>query len=278
MSIIWTAPVPRPLWRQPVALIALGWLSLVSVGAIAAPIIAPAGPLAANVSRSLQAPSADAVLGTDFMGRDILSRLVWGGRWTLGTGLAGLAIAVGVGFPIGLTAGFFGGRTETATMRVADALLAFPGLLLALALTALFGPGIKATTIAIGLAAAPAYARVTRSVVAEIRAQTYIEAARALGASDSRLLMHHILPNAAAPLIAFAAVQLGWVLLNSAALNFLGLGAPPGTPEWGAMLAEGRDYLRDAPWASLFPGLALTLTVLAANLIGDGIQEALRAR
>ena len=197
---------------------------------------------------------------------------------TLGMGLLALAVAVGLGLPAGMVAGTFGGRTEGVLMRLVDALLAFPSLLLAMAVVALMGPGVGSVAVAVGLAAAPAYARVARSAALEVRAQPYVDAARALGSSEWRVLVRHVLPNAAPPLVAFAATQLGWVLLNGAALNFLGLGAPPGTPEWGAMLAEGRGYLRDAPWVSTFPGLALTLTVLAANLVGDGLQEALRPR
>ncbi|HIQ01475.1 MAG TPA: ABC transporter permease [Anaerolineales bacterium] len=137
------------------------------------------------------------------------------------------------------------------------------------------GPGLTSVAVAVGLAAAPPYARLARSVALEVRAQPYIEAARAVGATPWRIALRHVLPNGAPSLIAFATAQLGWVLLNGAALNFLGLGAPPGTPEWGAMVAEGRAYLRDAPWVSSFPGLALTLTVLATNLLGDGLQETL---
>jgi ABC-type dipeptide/oligopeptide/nickel transport system permease subunit len=163
-------------------------------------------------------------------------------------------------------------------MRLVDALLAFPGLLLAMAAVAVLGPGLGSVSFAAGLSAAPAYARMARSATVEVRAQPYVEAARALGGSGWRTIARHILPNTIAPLLAFAATQLGWILLNGAALNFLGLGAPLGTPEWGAMLSEGRGYLRDAPWVSTFPGLALTLTVLAANLLGDGLQEALQAQ
>jgi peptide/nickel transport system permease protein len=241
-----------------------------------APLLAPAGPLAADTDRALLQPGPGGILGTDLLGRDVLTRLIWGGRWTLGMGLVALIITVGLGLPTGLVAGLFGRRTEAVLMRLVDALLAFPSLLLAMAVLAVLGPGMNSVAVAVGLAAAPAYARVARSAALDVREQPYIEAARALGSSEWRILVRHVLPNAAGPLMAFAATQLGWVLLNGAALNFLGLGAPPGTPEWGAMLKEGRLYLRDAPWVSAFPGLALTLTVLAANLAGDGLQEALR--
>lgn len=164
---------------------------------------------------------------------------------------------------------------DVLLMRVVDGLLAFPGLLLAMAAVAVLGTGVGPVAVAVGLAAFPPYARIVRSVTREVRAQPYIDAARAVGCSPLRIAVRYILLNATPSLIAFAATQLGWILLNGAALNFLGLGAPPGVPEWGAMLSEGRRYLRDAPWASAFPGLALSSMVLAANLVGDGILEAL---
>ncbi len=276
--IEWASPARRSLLRQPATLVALVWLTLAGLGAGLASFLAPAGPLAADTTRGLLPPGPGGPLGTDLLGREVLARLLWGGRLTLGMGLLALAVAVGLGLPAGMVAGTFGGRTEGVLMRLVDALLAFPSLLLAMAVVALMGPGVGSVAVAVGLAAAPAYARVARSAALEVRAQPYVDAARALGGSEWRVLVRHVLPNAAPPLVAFAATQLGWVLLNGAALNFLGLGAPPGTPEWGAMLAEGRGYLRDAPWVSTFPGLALTLTVLAANLVGDGLQETLRPR
>jgi peptide/nickel transport system permease protein len=274
--IEWAAPARRPLLRQPVALAALAWLVLAVLGAGLAPLLAPAGPQVADPVRALLPPGPGGMLGADFLGRDVLARLLWGGRWTLEMGALALAVAVGLGLPVGLTAGSLGGRTDAALMRLVDALLAFPGLLLAMATVAILGAGLASVAVAVGLAAAPPYARLTRSVAVEVRGQPYVEAARTIGCSAWRIALRYILPNAASSLVAFAATQLGWVLLNGAALNFLGLGAPPGTPEWGAMLAAGRGYLRDAPWASVFPGLALTLTVLAANLVGDGLQEAMR--
>ncbi len=274
--IEWAAPTKRPLLRQPVALVALAWLTLVSLGTGLAPLLTLAGPQIADPVRALLPPGPGGVLGADFLGRDVLARLLWGGRWTLEMGTLALAVAVGLGLPVGLAAGSLGGRIDTALMRLVDALLAFPGLLLAMATVAILGTGLVSVAVAVGLAAAPPYARLTRSVAVEVRGQPYVEAAHAIGCSSWRIALRYILPNAAPSLIAFAATQLGWVLLNGAALNFLGLGVSPGTPEWGAMLAAGRGYLRDAPWASAFPGLALTLTVLAANLVGDGLQEAMR--
>ncbi|RLC78577.1 MAG: D,D-dipeptide ABC transporter permease [Chloroflexi bacterium] len=274
--IVWAAPAHRPLLRQPMTLLALAWLGLVALGVLLAPRLAPAGPSIVDPAHVLLPPGQGNPLGTDFLGRDILARLLWGGRWTLRMGALALMAAVGLGLPVGLAAGSLGGRTDAVLMRLVDALLAFPGLLLALAAVAILGTGLTAVAMAVGLAAAPPYARVVRSIALEVRGQPYVEAARAVGCSPWRIAVRHILPNALPSLIAFAATQLGWILLNGAALNFLGLGVPPGTPEWGLMLADGRGYLRDAPWASVFPGLALTLTVLAANLAGDGLQEALQ--
>jgi peptide/nickel transport system permease protein len=274
--IQWYAPIRRPFARQPLAVAALGWLVLAGLAALLAPALTRTGPLAADPGRALLPPAAGHPFGTDALGRDVLTRLIWGGRWTLRMGLIGLGLGVGLGLPVGLAAGALGGWLDQVLMRLVDALLAFPGLLLAMAVIALLGSGLTQVALAVGLAAFPAYARLARSAALEVRAQPYIDAARSVGASEWRILVHHVLPNSAAPLLAFAVVQLGWVLINGAALNFLGLGVAPGTPEWGAMLSEGRGFLRDAPWVSTFPGLALTTTVLAANLIGDGIQETLR--
>jgi len=276
--IDWTSSPRRPILRQPAVLAALCWLALVGLGVIFVQFVVSTDPMAADTARGLLPPGSGRLLGTDLLGRDVLARLLWGGRRTLGMAIAALAVAVGLGLPIGLAAGAFGGRVEALLMRLVEALLAFPSLLLAMAVVALLGPGVGSVAVAVGLAAAPAYARVARSAALEVLAQPYVDAARAVGCSQWRILARHVLPNAAATLVAFAATQLGWVLLNGAALNFLGLGVRPGIPEWGIMLAEGRGHLRDGPWVSAFPGLALTLTVLAANLVGDGVQEALRPR
>lgn len=267
-------PARRSTLLQSVVLVSLGWLGLVVLGAAVAPLLAPSGPLITDPPRALLPPGPGGILGTDFLGRSVGARLVWGGRVTLTMGTLALSLAVGLGLPIGLAAGSLAGWADGVLMRFVDALLAFPSLLLAMAVLAVLGTGVEAVAIAVGLAAAPAYARVVRSVSLEVRAQPYIEAARAVGCSHLRIAVRHILANAAPSLIAFACAQLGWVLIMAAALNFLGLGAPPGTPEWGMMLAEGRGYLRYAPWASVFPGLALTLTVLAANLAANAWQDA----
>ncbi|MBN1956032.1 MAG: ABC transporter permease [Anaerolineae bacterium] len=273
--IEWVAPRRRPLPRQPITLLALAWLLLVVAVAALAPLLPVADPQAIDSLHALQPPGIAHVLGTDFLGRDILARLLWGGRWTLQMGGLALSLAIGIGLPLGLAAGSGGGRVDALLMRLVDAWLAFPPLLLAMAVVAILGTGLVSVAVAVGIAAVPPYARVARSIAREVRAQPYIEAAWSIGCSPWRIAVRHVFPNALPSLVAFTATQLGWLLLNGAALNFLGLGAPLGVPEWGSMLAEGRGYLRAAPWASGFPGLALTLTVLAANLVGDGLQEAL---
>ena len=264
---------PRPPGRQPVVWLALLWLGAVILGAALAPYLAPAGPLVADPARALLPPGPGGLLGTDSLGRDVLTRILWGGRWTLAMGGIALALTVGIGLPTGLLAGSRGGTVDALLMRFLDAWLAFPGLLLAMTVVAILGPGLIPAAFGVGLSAAAPYARVTRTTARAIRAQPYIEAARAVGASPWRIAIRHILPNAAPTLIAFALTQLGRVLLSGASLNFLGLGAPPGTPEWGAMLDDGRAYLRVAPWIATFPGLTLTLTVLAANILGDRVQK-----
>jgi len=274
--IRWASHRPRPLQQQPAALLAAGWLTVAGLGALLAPVLAPAGPVIADPAHQFTPPGLGRLLGTDYLGRDVLARLLWGGRWTLGLGVVALSVSVGLGLPAGLAAGYLGRRADAVLMRLVDALLAFPSLLLAMAVVALLGRGLLSIALAVGLAAAPAYVRVARTTARDVRSRAYVEAGQALGSNTLRILVHHVIPNSAAPLLAFAATQLGWVLLNGAALSFLGLGASPTTPEWGAMLAEGRAYVRAAPWVSAFPGLALTLTVLAANLLSDGIQESLR--
>jgi len=262
-------PRRRATRIRPVALAALAWLVAMGAAAVLAPVLARGGPAVADPDRALLPPGSGSILGTDFLGREISVRLVWGARLTLAAGAAALSLAVGTGLPLGLTAGSLGGWVDAVLMRLVDGLLAFPALLLALALMAVLGMGLGSVAVAVGLVAAPAYARVARSIALEVRVQPYLEAARAIGCSPLRIAVRHILPNAAPTLIASAGAQLGSILLTVGALNFLGLGAAPGSPEWGMMLADGRGYLRQAPWASVFPGMALTLTVLAVNLLGD---------
>ena len=238
----------------------------------------PAIPSAPRRARPCSRRAPRYLLGTDQFGRDVASRVLYGARLSLTVGLIAVWIAVGVGAPIGLVSGFYGGRLDVFAMRVMDVLLAFPGILLALAIVSVLSPGLGNVMIAVGLAAVPTYARLTRASVLSARELLYVEAARAMGGRDRFILARYILPNVVAPLIVTSTLGLGTAILSAAALSFLGLGSPPPTPEWGRMLSEGRDYLREAWWISTFPGLAIMLTVLAMNLLGDGLRDVLDPR
>ena len=249
-------------------LLGLGLLALL------APWLAPSDPMI-PIAPPLSPPSTVHWLGVDHLGRDILSRLLFGARWTLGAALMAATIAAVPGITAGLFAGYLGGRVDTVVSRSLDVLLAFPRLLLALGIVALSGKGLPNVALATGLAGIPLLARVVRGAVLSTRSQTYIEAARAVGASDARIVRRHIWPNIAGTTLVVVTLQIGWAILDVAALSFLGLGPALGTPEWGTMLNEARIALRDAPWAAVVPGSALALTVLAVNLLGDALRDAL---
>ncbi len=250
-------------------------LLLISLGlaALLAPRLAPFDPMAL-VASPLTPPGATHLLGTDHLGRDVFSRLLYGGRWTLSAGLLAALVSAGPGVLLGLLAGYFEGSTDTFISRAMDVWLAFPRLLLALGIVALTGKGLFNVALATGLTGIPVVARVVRGATRSARRQTYIEAARALGAADGFILRKHVWPNVAGTAMVVVTLHAGWALLDVSALSFLGLGPPLGTPEWGAMLNEARTALRDAPWAALAPGLALALTVLGVNLLGDALRDA----
>ena len=256
-------------------LVILGALALLAIGA---PWLSPRDPIKTAPRTALQAPGSGYLLGSDQFGRDVASRVLHGARISLVVGLISVSIAVGIGAPIGLVSGYYGGRLDAVLMRVIDVLLAFPGILLALAIVSVLTPGLGNVMIAVGLAAVPTYARLVRASVLSAREQVYVEAARAIGGRDRAILTRYILPNVVAPLIVTGTLGLGTAILSAAALSFLGLGSQPPTAEWGRMLAEGRDYLREAWWISTFPGLGIMLTVLAMNLLGDGLRDLLDPR
>ena len=235
-------------------------------------------PIRTAPREALQPPGAQFVLGSDQFGRDVASRVLHGARVSLLVGVISVSIAVGLGAPIGLVSGYYGGRLDALIMRVIDVMLAFPGILLALAIVSVLSPGLGNVMIAVGLSAVPGYARLVRATVLSAREHLYVEAARALGGRDGAILVRDILPNVVAPLIVTATLGLGGAILSAAALSFLGLGSQPPQPEWGRMLSEGRDYLREAWWISTFPGLGILLTVLAMNLVGDGLRDVLDPR
>lgn len=254
------------------------WLALAILAAIVllaafAPLLAPHDPRAAVPGAERDAPSPEHLLGTDLLGRDVFSRVLYGGRRTLGVALLTLIVAVAPGLLIGLVAGYFRGWADALLMLFMDALLAFPSLLLALALVALFGTGATQVALAVGVASVPAYARVTRAAVLEARARPFVEASRAAGARPGWILRWHIVPTVAPALLSFAGVTLSWAILNSAALTFLGYGGDLSAPDWGVMLNDGREAFRLAPWVALAPGIALSVTVGAINLLASSFAN-----
>jgi len=273
-----TAGVLRRLVRQRGAAVGLAILLSLVLLAVGAPWLTPRDPIRTAPREALRPPGSGSLLGTDNYGRDVASRVLHGARISLAVGLLSVSIAVALGAPLGLVSGFYGGRLDALAMRAMDVLLAFPGILLALAIVSVLTPGLGNVMIAVGLAAVPTYARLMRASALSARELLYVEAARAMGARDLLILARYVLPNVVAPLIVTATLGLGTAILSSAALSFLGLGSQPPTPEWGRMLSEGRDYLREAWWISTFPGLAIMLTVLAMNLLGDGLRDVLDPR
>lgn len=277
---------PRSLWRDGLArlkhnvagLIGVALLAGLILLALLAPVIAPYDPLAQVPLDFLQGPSWNHWFGTDQFGRDILSRLLYGARVSLPVGLISVAIAAVIGIPLGLLAGFYGRKVDGVIMRLMDIMLAFPGILLALTAITILGPGLNNVMIAVGISAVPAYARLVRSSVMQVKAQAYVESARAAGASDLRQMLVHILPNILAPIIVLASLGVGTSILAASGLSFLGLGAQPPSPEWGAMLSTGRNYLELAWWITTFPGLVIVLAVLGTNLVGDALRDVLDPR
>jgi ABC-type dipeptide/oligopeptide/nickel transport system permease subunit len=253
-------------------------LALVVVAAVGAPWLAGADPLHGSLDHSLRGPSSDHWLGTDVQGRDMLARVLHGARLSLAVGLVSQAIALGLGLVLGLAAGYRGRWIDALVMRLADVTLAFPPLLLLVAVAAAVRPSLPVVLVVIGLVGWAGMARIARGQALVVRALDYVQAARALGARDTRVVWRHVLPNVLGPVAVAATLGIGAAIMAEAALSFVGLGAQPPTPSWGAMVAEGRDLLRTAPWVSLVPGLAIGVVVLAVNLLGDGLQDALDPR
>jgi peptide/nickel transport system permease protein len=253
-------------------------VGLVALLALMAPLVAPFDPIKVNASEALQGPSLSHPFGTDQFGRDIFTRVLYGGQLSLRIGLVSVGIASLFGVSLGLLAGYFGGWVGSIIMRLVDMLLAFPGILLALAVVAILGPSLINVMIAVGIANIPQYTRLVRASVLSIKSSVYVEAARVIGCGDSRIMVQHILPNALASVIVMATLGVAGAILTGAGLSFLGLGVQPPTPEWGAMLSGGRDHLRNSWWITTFPGIAIMVTVLAINLLGDGLRDALDPR
>jgi peptide/nickel transport system permease protein len=264
--------------RNRAALAGLAAVLLGTLLAILAPIVAPYDPVKMDLAVSRQAPSSQNLLGTDELGRDILSRIIYGFRISLTIGIVSVAVGLSFGVLLGAPSGYFGGWLDIVVMRVIDVMMSFPTILLAIIVVTVLGPGLYNAMLAVGLAQVPLYSRLVRGLTLKLKSEDYVDAARALGANHSRIIFRHILPNCLSPLIVQATLNIASAILSAAVLGFLGLGAEPPTPEWGAMLSSGRLYMRVAPHISIFPGLAIMVTVLAFNLMGDGLRDALDPR
>jgi peptide/nickel transport system permease protein len=246
--------------------------------ALFAPWIAPHDPLQASWSAVRKAPSAMYIFGTDEIGRDVASRVIWGARASLLAGLVSVSIALSLGVPIGLLAGYAGGWGDGLISRITDAMLACPFLILAIALAAFLGPSLTNAMIAIGISATPVFIRLTRAQVLSVKVEDYVEAARAVGNSHLRIALRHILPNVVAPLIVQSTLAIAAAVIAEASLSFLGLGQQPPAPSWGSMLNTAKNYIDNAPWMAIWPGLSIFLLVLSFNLLGDGLRDALDPR
>ena len=268
----------RVFFQRKVVLFGMIILVLLVLTAIFAPLLAPFDPHQINMKESLQQPSWDHFLGTDLQGRDSLSRLIYGSRTALMVGFGSVLFAGAIGVILGLVAGYVGGVTNMIIMRIMDALMGFPMILLALVIAAVLGSGIHNVIIALSVATLPGYARVMHGLTLAIRENDFILAQQGMGASGIRTMFCHILPNGFPPMIVLITLQLGALILAEAGLSFLGLGIPPGEAAWGAMVADGRRYLISYPWLSLAPGFAIMAVVFAFNLVGDGLRDALDPR
>jgi len=282
------APSLRPkrsLWSKgaflarhhPIGAVGLGILLLVICVAASASLIAPFDPTDQRAKRLLP-PGPVNILGTDEIGRDVLSRIIYGSRISLYVGLLAVSLAVTIGVPIGIASGFVGGTFDSLVMRLIDIILAFPALVLAIVIAGVLGPSVTNAMIAIGVVYSPAFARVSRGSVLAIKNELYVDAARTIGCRTSRVITRHILPNILAPMIVLVTLQLSTAILTEAGLSFLGLGTQPPDPSWGTMLSSGRKFMELAPGLAVFPGLAIAITVLAFNFLGDGLRDALDPR
>lgn len=272
------ASILRRLLRHRAAVLGGSIVLLIVLMALLADVIAPYDPIRGRLADMLQPPSRAHWMGTDEQGRDILSRIIHGSRISLTVGLVAVGISLTTGTVIGAVSAYFGGWPDLVIMRVIDILLAFPSILLAIAITAILGPSLTNAMIAVGIVGMPVYARLVRASVLSLKEQDFVQAARAAGGGHGRILWRHILPNALAPLIVQSTLSVGTAMLDAAGLSFLGLGAQPPAPEWGAMLSGAQVYIQLAPWVVTFPGLAIMLAVLGFNLLGDGLRDVLDPR
>jgi len=276
------AEQPHSLWldslfrlsRNPGSIAGIIILLILILMTISAPLITRYNPIVITPEDRLMPPSAVHLMGTDGFGRDMFTRVVYGGRISLSVGIISVFIALLVGVPMGMIAGYYGGKLDSVIMRLVDVMLAFPGILLALAIIAVLGPSLFNVMIAVGISAIPTYARVARGSVLKTKEEVFVEAAILMGCSTRRILLSHILPNILGPLVVISTLGIGGAIISGSALSFLGLGTTPPTPEWGLLLSDGRNYLSQAWWISTFPGAAIMITVLSINLLGDGLRDA----
>ncbi len=265
----------QSLLRDPATVLGLAIVVVAVTGAIVAPVLAPHDPTDIRLEERLLPPGLDFPLGTDHLGRDELSRLLYGARTTLRTAAVVLAVVFAIALTVGTLSGYYGGWLDTILMGLVDLVLAFPGLILAVAIAGTLGPSLINVMIAMAAVWWAGYARMVRGMVLSLRSREFVEAARAVGASDRRIMVFHIWRNILGPVIVLATLDMGWIILGISGLNFLGLGAQPPTPEWGAMLNDGRPFLQSAPQMMLYPGTAIFLVVLGFNLLGDGLRDVL---
>ena len=268
----------RRLWRRKGAMVGLVFVLLFIVMAVFAPIFAPYDPVETSWSAVRTAPSQMYWFGTDEIGRDVLSRVIWGARASILAGLVSVTISMALGIPIGLIAAYVGGWTDAVISRFTDAMLAVPFLILAIALSAFLGPSLNNAMIAIGVSAMPVFIRLTRAQAMQTKVEDYVEAARAVGNPHWRIALRHILPNVMPPLIVQATLSIAAAIIAEASLSFLGLGQQPPLPSWGSMLNTAKNYMDNAPWMAVWPGLSIFLLVLSFNLLGDGLRDALDPR
>lgn len=276
-SGIWQDAARRML-RHPTGMFGATIVLILVLTAILGPQLARYDPNAIDFSNRFSAPTLDHPLGTDDFGRDTLSRIMHGARVSLQVGIIAVSIAASVGTLLGVVAGYAGRILDEIIMRAMDILFAFPAILLAIAILAALGRGVANAMVAIGIVYTPIFARIARGAVLSVRHEEFIEAARAVGARDTRIILRHILPNALSPLIVETSLSLAFAILAEAALSFFGLGTQPPDPSWGRMLSEGRAYFRQSVWMGIFPGLAIMLTVMGLNFLGDGLRDALDPR
>jgi peptide/nickel transport system permease protein len=269
------AQARREFVRNRVALLGVVLLVAITLAAIFAPLLTPYNPINRDAKAQTRAPSWDHPMGTDSLGRDVLSRVLYGGRISLQVGFFSVVASTLAGVPLGLAAGYFGGWIDNAIMRVMDVILAFPGLILVIWLVAMLGASLINVIIAITVFSLPTYARLARGITLSAREMEYVVAARSMGAGSRHILASHILPSVVGSMIVLTTLSISGAIVTGASLSFLGLGIGPPTPEWGAMLSDGRGYMRNAWWIAVFPGLVITLVVLSANIVGDALRDAL---